>query len=147
MLVAAAGLAPITAIVIYFKMALAPANDLAANLTGSMIRDYLSDPPATASSFAISERASSISARASCRSWRSDWLLAGCARPPDEPPRSGLGCLAALVLLFVCDFCVYIITPHDLAWHLKTSRGSASAATSPICDVYVVFASARKLFA
>jgi hypothetical protein len=145
MLVAAAGLAPITAIVIYFKMALAPANDLAANLTGSMIRDYLSDPQRYGVVLRYFGKGFFDFGKGVLPVMAIYWLLAGCARPPDE--RRGLGCcLAALVLLFVCDFCVYIITPHDLAWHLKTSADRLLLQLLPSA-MFVVFVSARKLFA
>jgi hypothetical protein len=145
LLAAAAGLAPITAIVIYFKMALAPANDLTANLTGSMIRDYLSDPQRYVVVLRYFGKAFFDFGKGVLPVMAIYWLLAGRARSPDE--RRGLGCcVAALGLMFACDFFVYVVTPHDLPWHLKTSADRLLLQLLPSA-MFVVFVSTRSLLA
>ncbi|HKQ49825.1 MAG TPA: hypothetical protein VJZ71_17255 [Phycisphaerae bacterium] len=115
-----AGLVPIAAIIIYFKVTLAPDNDLAAAFSAQKMLAYLADPAryTTIARFfgkALLEFGKSVGPLLAIY-----WLLVGRSHQPSD--RRGLTCCLVVVgLMSAGYFSIYLLTPLDLVWHLKTS--------------------------
>jgi len=113
-----AGLTPALVCLAYFKVAIAPANDLVAGQDHSTWGKLL-DPrryARIAEAFAVQALTAGEAVFPSLALY--GWLNR-CARPRLEPwlrPAAAL-----LALMTIGYFFVYVTTPHDLAWHLRTS--------------------------
>jgi hypothetical protein len=138
-----AGLAPVAAILVYFKTALASENDLTTALSAQKALAYLTDPAryvAIARFFgkALFEFGKSVGPLLAIY-----WLLVGRSRQPSD--RRGLTCcLVVLGLMGAGYFCIYLLTPLDLVWHLKTSGERLILQLLPAA-MLVVFISAAGL--
>jgi hypothetical protein len=116
----ALGLAPVLAVVMYFKVRFSPPNDLLADQGLNSLAAKLADP----SRYALVGRAiaGEISGLGSgAIAWLAAYrlLLGGKPRRPGEPG----GGFAVLIpaLLLAGYFLVYIVTPRHLPWHLQWS--------------------------
>lgn len=139
----AAGLLPIGLMVACFKVTLAPASDLANNLSATSIGADLIDPARYGkilryfgtNLISFSKGVGPVMA--------AYWLLAGRAKQSED--RRGLMCCAlVLVLVALGYFFVYLTTPQDLSWHLSTSGRRLILQLFPSA-MFVVFVSAAPM--
>ena len=115
-----AGAAPMIAALVSFK-ALAPENEIAASLSMQSV----------VTAFGDAERVKTVGVAVARELWLGGAasvgvlpilatfvLIAGLRRPWEPGPLIGL---SAAVVLIGCYAAVYVVTPYDLAWHMRTS--------------------------
>ncbi|MBK8901887.1 MAG: glycosyltransferase family 39 protein [Anaerolineaceae bacterium] len=114
------GFMAIFAFVIYFKLSLAPQNDLIAENNTTSILQSLGNP----SRYALVGRSFLESAtnlfNVPLFVFPLLWFLFGIDTQRFKQPVIGIA-LLTLVFMIIGYFFVYITTPYDLEWHLKTS--------------------------
>jgi hypothetical protein len=116
-----AGAAPILAALVVFKLFFAPPNDLMAAQSIDHVLTNLRDV----------DRLQMVAAAVGKELWFGGAslvgvlpilamfvLTTGIRRPVPTGPALGVACASALI---VVDMLVYVLTPHDLVWHLRTS--------------------------
>lgn len=117
------GLAPVLLLIIAFKWGIAPANDILASLQPTDIIDRLTNPWRlwfVLSSFGQRFLALSGWLAAAPLVLVLYLLVVGWGEKSVE--RESLGTmLVALVLVLAAYLFVYVVTPHDLEWHVDTS--------------------------
>jgi hypothetical protein len=116
------GLLPVLAVVLFFKLHFAAANDLVSGISFSSTLWLLLDP----SRYLLIIRISAEQVLNSTGWIASPWALVPYALlrgvKPEEEDKSGVSTLAvSLALLLTGYFFVYVVTPLDLSWHLRTS--------------------------
>lgn len=115
-----AGLVPVLALLVYFKLVVAPANDLISLEQMSALFDRLFD-------VSRHGRVAAASARGIVLFGGVAWLvLAGFLLLLSRRRGPGAGKVwqfpaAVLLLMLVGYYLIYVVTPHDIDWHLMTS--------------------------
>jgi hypothetical protein len=118
----AMGMLPVLVLLVYFKLHIAPVNDLVAGQSGPAILDRIADPSRYSQILAAFFKGMLAFER-----WQAYPLLlaiymamAGITRRPEA--RFAGSTILAVILTVLCGyFCVYLATPHDLHWHLRTA--------------------------
>ncbi len=114
-----AGAAPALAVVLLFKLSLATPNDLVSGQSWRASLPRLAD----ASRYWLVAKALVLSAVALVKAYV--LVLPLCffllGRAPRRPRPVLLGIVGVLLMMLAGYFFTYVTTPHDLAWHLRTS--------------------------
>jgi hypothetical protein len=114
------GMAPILALVVVFKLSLAPANDLASAFT---LRDglaMLADPGRWLTVVAFFARSLVRFSGSVLPLLMICWLLQGRAGW-DRCRRESGRCFGLIFLMLACYVLIYVVTPQNLEFHLETS--------------------------
>lgn len=116
---AAAGAVPVLVVVALFKYSLAPANDLVSGQAAGSGWTRLANPMRWVLIAGGTIRAIVASLRAHVIILPLCWFFLGKAR---DYPRLALGgAMATIGLVLAGYLAVYLTTPHDVTWHMKTS--------------------------
>jgi hypothetical protein len=135
----ALGLAPILAVVVYFKVRFSPPNDLLADQRLGSLAAKLTDP----ARYALVGRAMArdiFSLGGGAIAWLAAYrlLLGGTPRRADEPGGAGAFAMLVPALVLAGYVLVYVATPRDLPWHLQWSLSRLILQLWPLA-VFAVF--------
>lgn len=136
-----AGLMVVLPFIAYFKVALAPPNDLMSPAGGPSTLAKLLDPARHRLILAAYESQFKTFGQGAPGILIGLLVLAGLHRDP-KTFRVVLVPVLTLVFLLVGYYGVYLITPHDVAWHLATSLGRLVIQVWPLA-VLATFLSLR----
>lgn len=116
----AGGLLPVAAILFYFKIVLAPMNDLAGGLSNKMLHEHLTDSRRYGEILLFFGKNLVELSRGAGPLLLIYLCLVGRAR--DRAGRRGLiAAVSTLTLMFLAICMIYVVTPQDVTWHMETS--------------------------
>jgi hypothetical protein len=138
------GMLPVLVLLVYFKLQIAPANDLLAGQNVSAFLARMSDP-----SRYIRILAAFTHGMLAFDRWQIYPLLLaaylglnGTTRRPEDR-FAGMTILIVILSVLGGYFCVYLTTPHDLHWHLRTALHRLLLQVWP-ATLYMVFLLVRQ---